>query len=88
MSHAELDSALARLRAELEALGPEAGAARAALGTLIGEIERDLATLEHADHAETLGQRIQHQLERFEVEHPRVTGILNEIMVSLANLGI
>lgn len=88
MSHAELENALARLRVELDALGPEAGAARVALGSLIAEIESELKHLEQDDRAASLGERVRRQLERFEIEHPRITGILNEVMVTLSNIGI
>ncbi|MEQ8231956.1 MAG: DUF4404 family protein [Gammaproteobacteria bacterium] len=88
MSRAELEHSLDKLRGELDALGPEASETRARLAALIDEIEQELATLETAADGDSLLEKLQHQVEVFEVEHPRVTNILNDIMVTLSNLGI
>jgi Domain of unknown function (DUF4404) len=88
MSRENLENALARLRLELDALGEEASSARSALRILIDEVEEELDHLETDDRAASLLLRVRHQVERFEVEHPRITGILNEIMISLSNIGI
>ena len=37
---------------------------------------------------EALMDSLRESVERFEVEHPRATGILNNIMVMLSNMGI
>ena len=88
MSRVELLASLEGLRAELATLGSEAEDAKARLTELVDEVERELEQLgETADHASML-DRMQHQVEAFEVEHPRITNILNDIMVTLANLGI
>ncbi len=88
MSRAELEHSLEKLRGELNALGPEAAATKARLAALIDDIEQELATLETAEDGESLLETVRHQVEVFEVEHPRVTNILNDIMVTLSNLGI
>ena len=88
MSRQNLENALARLRLELAALGEEASSARSALRVLLDEVEHELEHLETAERAASLRLRVRHQIESFEVEHPRITGILNEIMVSLSNIGI
>ena len=88
MSRAELQASLERLRAELATLGTEAEDTRTRLTALVDEVERELEQLgETGDHASIL-DKLQHQVEAFEVEHPRITNILNDIMVTLANLGI
>lgn len=88
MSRAELQSSLDKLRTELATLAPEAADARARLTALVDDIERELDALEDGGDHESLLERLRHQVEAFEVEHPRVTNILNDIMVTLANLGI
>jgi hypothetical protein len=88
MSKQELKDSLGALRRELAELGPEAAAARDRLTALADEMETELEALETpADHASLL-DKVQQQVEAFEVEHPRVTNILNDIMVTLSNLGI
>jgi len=88
MSRAELEHSLEKLRGELDALGPEAAATKVRLAALIDDIEQEIATLETAEDGESLLEKLRHQVEVFEVEHPRVTSIINDIMVTLSNLGI
>lgn len=88
MSRDELQQALAKLRDELDALGPEHAHTRERLETLVSEVESELAALDaEADH-ESVIESMKTRLEQFEVEHPRITNILNDIMVTLSNLGI
>ncbi len=35
-----------------------------------------------------LAEDIKEAISEFEIEHPRLTGILNDIMIALGNLGI
>lgn len=88
MSRAELEHSLEKLRGELDALGPEAATTRTRLAALIDDIEDELSTLESPGDGDSLLEKLQHQVEIFEIEHPRVTNILNDIMVTLSNLGI
>ena len=79
---------LKRLRAELEQGGkPE--------NPVAGHLDEILASLQHAaaenadlsDHKDALGN-LRTAVEHFETEHPRATAILNDIMVTLSNMGI
>lgn len=88
MSRVELQTSLDRLRSELAAFGPDDAQARRRLSALVDEIEQELDELDEAADHDSLLEKVQHQIEAFEVEHPRVTNILNDIMVTLANLGI
>ncbi len=84
----------ATLRKALEALREELGKLqvdseeKTHLQGLVGDVERQLDDPEGApdlaDHIENLPKLI----ERFEVEHPRLTRTLNEIMITLGNMGI
>ena len=88
MSRDELQQALAKLRDELDALGPEHANTRERLEKLVFEVESELAALDaEADH-QSVVESMRTRLEQFEVEHPRITNILNDIMVTLSNLGI
>ena len=89
MSRKQIEQSLEQLRAELDALGDESGPARERLEKLVGEIDKELEGIEAETAAhESLIERLRHHVEEFEVEHPRVTSIVNDIMVTLSNMGI
>jgi len=83
-----------QLRQELEKLRSEVANAEndpesiQRLQTLITDIEKKLAHPDDADHHNTLVSEIRESINHFEAEHPRATGILNDIMVALSNMGI
>ncbi len=83
MREAELESLVAQLREEIAKAQTGAPGALTHLEPLLGELEQAL-------HAPSPGlrERIEAQIREFEVEHPRLTGILNDVMTSLGNLGI
>lgn len=76
--------AIAALRDELEQLDVGNEAARARLEALVAELERKLELAEHQSMVDDMKDAIA----TFEVKHPRITGILNDLMVTLGNLGI
>ncbi|MBK6657697.1 MAG: DUF4404 family protein [Proteobacteria bacterium] len=82
MSREHLDQLLARLREELAVL-EKRGVEAPQLQALVDDIERQVA----ADDTTVTGE-LKRRVEAFEVEHPRVTAILNDVMVTLSNLGI
>ena len=83
MSRAQLEQLLTRLRDELAALERDGAAPNPRLHQLVTDVEAQLAAPD-----DTLVGDLRHRVETFEVEHPRLTSILNDIMVTLANLGI
>ena len=84
MSREQLGHLLSRLRAELATLEAGDDGAQTRLRTLLDDIEGQLG-----DHDnEGLTSELKRRIETFEVEHPRVTAILNDVMVTLSNLGI
>lgn len=83
MPHKEIKSKLAELKNELEQTPKET--------TLFEE------TLDHAKEGierftpeaiQELAQTLQREAKEFEVEHPRITALINNVMTSLSNLGI
>jgi uncharacterized protein involved in exopolysaccharide biosynthesis len=82
MSREHLEQLLARLREELAVL-EKRGVEAPQLQALVDDIERQVA----ADDTTVTGE-LKRRVEAFEVEHPRVTAILNDVMVTLSNLGI
>ena len=55
---------------------------------LLSELEDNFHSLEGSEHRVHLVSDLKEAISEFEVEHPRLTGILNDIMVALSNLGI
>ena len=86
MTEQKINEALGALREEGERLdNPEA---KERLSNLVDNIEQFVdytgESQEHHDLVEDVKDAITH----FEVEHPSITGILNELMMTLGNIGI
>jgi len=90
MSREELEESLARLHKEVAKLEEKDGALKERLDGLIHDVERQLHGVEDTDAKNAAGviDDLQKYIEQFETEHPRVTAILNHIMVTLSNMGI
>ena len=87
MSGEKLRADLERLRAELSAFAPDHSGTRDRLNAIIGDIEHHVQEPDDAS-AHGLLDDIRNFVGRFETEHPRATAILNDIMVTLSNMGI
>lgn len=83
MSSEQLEHLLTRLREELATLESTSAQAQPRLRALIDDIERQIAA-----QSEGVTGDLKRRVEAFEVEHPRVTAILNDVMVTLSNMGI
>ena len=88
MSDEQLRQSLEDLRSELERLEAEEAQIRERLGALVAGVEVQLAKPEDAAHHQSLSQDLRQSISQLEVSHPRTTAILNEIMVTLGNMGI
>jgi len=86
MSEQKINEALGALREEGERL--DNLDAKERLSTLVGNIEQKVdytgVSEEHQDLVEDVKEAITH----FEIEHPSITGILNEVIMTLSNMGI
>ena len=88
MSKKELDKSLQDLRAEIDKLGAENDDIKEKIDTLATGIEGEINNLDNTKYIDSLIQNIQQHIEQLETEHPRITGVLNRIMVTLSGLGI
>ena len=87
MPEQQLRKNLENLRAEIAQIADSKAEAKARLNTLINDIEASIdADDESGDN--TLMQNLKDAVNHFETEHPRATAILNDIMVTLSNMGI
>lgn len=86
MTEQKINDALEELRKQGEEIDDPASKER--LSSLVENIEQNVdyagASEEHQDLIEDVKDAIAH----FEVEHPHITGVLNEIMMTLSNCGI
>lgn len=88
MTNDKLQNDLERLRAELAALARHDPTARDKLDRLINDIEERIRQpADETSHHGLVGG-IRDAIRQFEAEHPRATAILNDIMVTLGNMGI
>jgi hypothetical protein len=60
---------------------------REALQALIVNIDSQLGG-EASEPSDTLGQQVDELASAFEAEHPTLTGVLNNIMVTLTSMGV
>lgn len=86
MSDEKLRESLDELRSEVERL--EDAQIRERLDALISGVETRLDKPEDTAHHQSLVQDVRQSISEFEVSHPRTTAILNQIMVTLGNMGI
>jgi len=88
MSDEQLRQSLNELRSELARLAAEEAQVRERLDALISGVETRLEKPEDIAHHQSLVQDLRQSISQFEVSNPRATAILNQIMVTLGNMGI
>jgi ribosomal protein L29 len=86
MTHHELQKTIVELRAELVHLTEDNDRTKVHVRQLIATLERHLNNPANED--KTLLENISSTIERLEVDHPRVTLILNQMMSTLSGSGI
>ncbi len=86
-SKRKLSEGLDRLRAELKNLKAD-DETRQRLEDLARRVERQLQQEGGAEEHHSLVQELEDEILRFEVAHPRLTAIINDIMVALSQMGI
>jgi len=86
MSEQKINDALGALRDEGERL--ESPEAKERISSLVENIEQKVDFSGLSDEHQDLVEDVKEAITHFEVEHPRVTGILNEIIMALSNSGI
>jgi len=77
-----------KLRNEIANLSPDEDASKEKLESLLQDIESALETEEQNKNQSELLAGLKESVNHFETEHPRATAIINDIMVTLSNMGI
>ncbi|GAB6067568.1 hypothetical protein JCM13664_08860 [Methylothermus subterraneus] len=80
-----LKDGIKRLRAELEHVDEPT---RKRLEALLERVEQQLSESEEKPGRHGLLEELEKEIMHFEVEHPRLTAIVNDIMLALSNMGI
>ncbi|MEE9367313.1 MAG: DUF4404 family protein [Pontiella sp.] len=83
MPHNEIKKSIADLKTELEQTPRETGIFEETLESAKNGIERFTP-----EAVQELVHILHNESEEFEVEHPRITALINNVMTSLSNLGI
>ena len=89
MTEHQINAALDELRKEIEQLPTDDPSVKERLTDLVGNIELSLsAPIDDKELQDDLIEEMREAVTHFEVEHPRITGILGEILMTLSNMGI
>ncbi|HUL10744.1 MAG TPA: DUF4404 family protein [Methylococcaceae bacterium] len=88
MTEQRINDALAELRKEIERLEIGNQAAKERLANLVENIEQRIESSGTSEEDHDLVEEMKDAITHFEVEHPRITGIINDIMMTLSNVGI
>jgi predicted transcriptional regulator len=84
----KLRSEIEKLHKELRSFAPDDHDSRDKLNELLGDLERKLERPDDEEHHHSLMRIMKDTIAHIETEHPRATAILNDIMVTLSNMGI
>ena len=83
MPHREIQKDIGDLKTELERTPKETSQFEELLDRAVDGIERYTP-----EALQGLVQDLQREAKEFEVEHPQITALINQVMTSLSNLGI
>jgi hypothetical protein len=86
MTKNKLQIDLERLREEINQVAIDDIESRKKLNQIISDLEAKLEKPDEND--DSLVKDVKEAIQHFETEHPRATAILNDIMVTLSNMGI
>ncbi|MGH8499371.1 MAG: DUF4404 family protein [Methylococcales bacterium] len=84
----QLEETLAALRTEVSKLSDLDLESKRKLESFIRNLEIKLNSPDDREHHHSLTEGLSDSLTHFEVSHPRLTGILNDVMMTLSNMGI
>ncbi len=87
MSKENLVKDLEHLRKEIHQVAANNPETYLKLNGLIADLERQITDDSGKDNASLL-DRVKNEITHFETAHPRATAILNDILVTLSNIGI
>lgn len=87
MDNRDLMTELERLRTEISAAEGLDDARRRELLETVARLERDYGAGD-ADEDLSLVEQVEEYVAEFEVSHPTLTGVFNDILFKLSNMGV
>lgn len=84
----QLEETLAALRGEIAKLPDLDSESKQKLDSLIRNLELKLESPNDRERHHSLTDGLSDSLTHFEVSHPTLTAILNDVMMALSNMGI
>jgi len=89
MSNEELKSRLDELHQELEKAGTLSLEERDMFGSLMADmVQIAQEESQPEEHDETLREKLEHKASDFDVDHPRLAGVIRQLLDSLGKMGI
>jgi len=88
MNEKDLHKELDKLRSEIGEVAKHDTAAKERMIELVNEVEQSVDASSDREIDDNLLENIRDAITQFETDHPRATAILNDIMVTLSNMGI
>ena len=88
MPENKLRDDIEKLRNEIENLSADEDVSKEKLEMLLQDIEAGLEDEEQKNNQSELLAGLKESVNHCETEHPRATAIINDIMVTLSNMGI
>jgi hypothetical protein len=88
MTNEELRNTLHKLRTEIDGLSFREPAARERVRMLISGIEQQLENAGVATPQDSLIENLKTTIEQFELEHPKLGALLNQLLLALSTMGI
>lgn len=83
----QLDESIRDLHSQIDTLNPDDYRA-GHLRSLADDVQRTIGTSATIKAPENVGERITASILQFEITHPRIALVLNEIAEKLSNIGI
>ena len=88
MRQENLQKTLEQLRNEISGLGPEAAPVKDHINSLINDLKQQRQDLDKAEHRAMIRDRLVALAKRLEQEHPSIASLLDQIVTTLANMGV
>lgn len=88
MPQEQLQASLDALRKHVSTLNVENESKKTEIEALINDLEQQIDHPEDTSHGSRAHQQLPGMIKTFEVEHPQMTRVLNQIMLTLSNMGI
>lgn len=88
MSREKIKELINGLHEEIGKLDPSDKHSKERLDGLVADLEDQLEKTDDDFKSDDIVENLTHLIEKFEIEHPKITAILSKLSMSLSNMGI